>query len=319
MQYFRKILVGVPAPSFDDDGNAIADPPTMAALQQAMQLASSGNCTVTLITVLDPPSAGFLSSDEDNKAFAARIMTEAEEALARVAKSLTTEHITIETMVVTGQPWHEICLAVLRDGFDLVMAGTRNVGAIKRLLFGGTGLRLLRNCPCPVWIVKPKDGDGETNVLATTQLDDVGQRAVSLAVDGAALLDANIHTMHVIEFESARRMGLNAAEAQDYREQLEKERTEALQEQISQTDHRTVSQGVQVHIAKGRPFECVLDAIDEYNIDLVIMGTVGRGGLPGALVGNTAEHLLPEISCSILAIKPDDFQCPVKLEEKSDT
>ncbi|MFK7820947.1 MAG: universal stress protein [Planctomycetaceae bacterium] len=315
MQYFRKVLIGVPAPSFDDDGKPIADPPTTAALQQAVQLASSGGCSLTLMTVLDPPSGGFLSSAEDNAALAARILTEAEEALAAVAESLDAEHVEIQTKVVTGQPWIEICRAVLRDGYDLVMAGTRNVGAIKRLLFGGTGLRLLRNCPCPVWIVKPREEHEATNVLATTQLDEVGQQAVSLAVDGAGLLDAHVHVLHAIEFEPARRLGMNATEAQEYREKLEQERTEALNHQISQTDHRTTPYGVQVLVAKGRPFECVLEAIERNEIDLLIMGTVGRGGLPGALVGNTAEHLLPEISCSILAIKPDDFECPVKLDD----
>jgi len=32
------------------------------------------------------------------------------------------------------------------------------------------------------------------------------------------------------------------------------------------------------------------------------------------LIGNTAERLLTQISCSLLAVKPADFVCPVKAD-----
>jgi universal stress protein E len=34
------------------------------------------------------------------------------------------------------------------------------------------------------------------------------------------------------------------------------------------------------------------------------MGTIGRTGLSGALIGNTAEHVVDLLQCDILAIKP---------------
>jgi universal stress protein E len=44
---------------------------------------------------------------------------------------------------------------------------------------------------------------------------------------------------------------------------------------------------------------------------MLALGTMGRGGLPGILVGNTAEQMLHEAPCSLLAVKPDNFQAPV--------
>ncbi len=63
----------------------------------------------------------------------------------------------------------------------------------------------------------------------------------------------------------------------------------------------------------GLPDEGVLGYIDKHGIDLLIMGTIGRSGILGVMIGNTAERLLPELSCSLLAIKPAEFVCPVKL------
>ena len=314
MHQFKKILVGVPSPGYDEDGQPIPDPPTSAAINQALDVARVSGCELTLITVVDPPNAG-LSSDEQNEKFAERISKEASDALDAVVNGLDTDGVNLSTKVVQGQPWYEMCRAVLADHYDLVMAGTRNVGAIERLMFGGTGRRLLRYCPCPVWIVKPREEEGEQNVLVASQLDDVGHRALRIAVDGANLLDAQVHLLHVLEFDSARRLGLNAEEMDKYQTKVRSEREEQLYEQLAQTDYRTTPYGVQVYLNEGRPHTCILSTIGEHSVDLLIMGTVGRGGLPGVLVGNTAEHLLSEIPCSIMAIKPADFECPVRLED----
>lgn len=43
-----------------------------------------------------------------------------------------------------------------------------------------------------------------------------------------------------------------------------------------------------------------------------IMGTVGRTGIPGFLIGNTAETVLRQVACSVLAVKPTGFVTPVQ-------
>jgi len=43
------------------------------------------------------------------------------------------------------------------------------------------------------------------------------------------------------------------------------------------------------------------------------MGTVGRTGIPGLIMGNTAESILNNIGCSVLAVKPPGFVSPVTL------
>ena len=45
--------------------------------------------------------------------------------------------------------------------------------------------------------------------------------------------------------------------------------------------------------------------------DVIVMGTVARTGVPGFIMGNTAETILNQIDCSVLAIKPPGFETPV--------
>jgi len=41
------------------------------------------------------------------------------------------------------------------------------------------------------------------------------------------------------------------------------------------------------------------------------MGTVARTGLPGLLIGNTAEKILNRVTASVLAVKPEGFVSPL--------
>jgi universal stress protein E len=43
----------------------------------------------------------------------------------------------------------------------------------------------------------------------------------------------------------------------------------------------------------------------------LVMGTMSRGGIPGLLIGNTAEKVLYRANCSVLTLKPDGFKSPV--------
>jgi nucleotide-binding universal stress UspA family protein len=41
------------------------------------------------------------------------------------------------------------------------------------------------------------------------------------------------------------------------------------------------------------------------------MGTVCRTGIPGLIIGNTAERVLDVVDCSVLTVKPEGFVSPV--------
>ena len=58
------------------------------------------------------------------------------------------------------------------------------------------------------------------------------------------------------------------------------------------------------HIAEGQADLAIPKIAKEINAQLLILGTVGRTGLSGAFIGNTAEHILANMSCDILTLKP---------------
>ena len=47
-------------------------------------------------------------------------------------------------------------------------------------------------------------------------------------------------------------------------------------------------------------------------IDLLVMGSVARSGVPGFFVGNTAEKIINHVGCSVLVLKPGGWKSPIK-------
>ncbi|NKB72465.1 MAG: hypothetical protein GKR89_35765 [Candidatus Latescibacteria bacterium] len=70
-----------------------------------------------------------------------------------------------------------------------------------------------------------------------------------------------------------------------------------------------------VHLLNGGPAFLIPDLVTRHNIDLVVMGSIARTGIPGMVMGNTAERLLEQVECALLVTKPGGYVSPVTLAE----
>ena len=58
------------------------------------------------------------------------------------------------------------------------------------------------------------------------------------------------------------------------------------------------------HVIEGPADKAIPKIAKKIDAQLLILGTVGRTGLSGAFIGNTAEHILANMRCDILTLKP---------------
>jgi universal stress protein E len=56
------------------------------------------------------------------------------------------------------------------------------------------------------------------------------------------------------------------------------------------------------HISEGKPADVIRDTAESIEADLVIIGTVGRSGIKGTIVGNTSERLLDHTRSDLLVL-----------------
>ena len=69
-------------------------------------------------------------------------------------------------------------------------------------------------------------------------------------------------------------------------------------------------------VAQGDPDTLIAQAAESASIDLLVAGCLGRDGLAGWLIGDTAERLSRHLRCSILAVKPSAPQFEAQVPGK---
>ena len=174
-------------------------------------------------------------------------------------------------------------------------------------------MKLLRKCPCPVWVTQPQPTQRIASILVAHDLRPVGDLAMELGCSMAQLHDAQLHVLHAAEYPELDAMLPASVSAED----AAKYRQEAEQHIAGQLSEFVLAQPAQIHFEVEPPDSAILEHIQQHSIELLVMGTVGRAGISGLFTGNTAERLLPQISCSVLAVKPRDFETPVTVDEET--
>ena len=298
MSFSRRIVVGVEMPKSRPWSVENLCGPSRMAVLHAFQAAGSSRLPLTLVTVLPTPSGSWLKTPEELERVAASDRAEAESVLKELCRRYASESAAsnAEIKIMRGSAWEELIRSVGNRPDSMLICGTRDEGTVRRVLFGSTGLKLLRLAPGTVWLVKPREDDNDsTDIIAATDGGNVGADVIITAVPLAKSLNARLHIVHAVESGAGMPEALQQAEA-------------VVHQQLASTDYRTLPFGVKVHIKSGSPDQCILDAVKEVNADLVVLGTSSKTGVSGLLPGSSVERLLPELPCSVMAIKPEGFR-----------
>jgi universal stress protein E len=317
MQHFSNLLVGVDLSRGDRICSADLTAATLNAVERGIWLGQMARAEVTFFAALDvsPQAEHLLATDFEHASRDVR--DAAEEVLAELVDRARAAGVVAHSAFTLGKPWREIIRRAIGGGHDLVIVGTRDSSAASRLVLGSTAAKLLRKCPCPVWVTKAAPESEIANILVASDLSDVSEQALKIAVGAAQLMQARVRVLHVLEWELDGRFWLTRVPEEGlaaHRQALRTAAERKLHEQLARTDYRTLTHGVQVELIDGLADEVILRAIAEHEIDLLVMGTSRRGTLPELLIGHTAERLLPQLTCSVLAVKPADFVCPVSVD-----
>ena len=60
---------------------------------------------------------------------------------------------------------------------------------------------------------------------------------------------------------------------------------------------------VEAIVVVGKPIEEILKVAKEKKIDLIVMGTHGRTGIPHVVIGSVAENVVRKASCPVLTVR----------------
>lgn len=318
MRRFKNILV-LSAPDSHSD----------ALIARSRWLAEANGAMLTVMDVIDTRGVEFArllsaipagcAADVEEQVVAYR-----EDKLERLASTLRDEGLTVRTTLARGKGFVEVIRQVLRNENDLVLKAADRSAA--RNVLAGPELHLLRKCPCPVWILNSAAEPCARRILAAVDPDpDDRERdalnhqvmllATSLASRDNARLDV-LHAWYLYEESALRSSFLKTPRVEIDALLANAERHSKWRLSALTTAYDEFSERMHIVHVKGIPEDVIVEHAENERIDTLVMGTLGRSGLAGFFIGNTADTVLNRVGCSVVAVKPEGFVSPVTLDDE---
>jgi len=286
-------------------------PSAGAALKQAEWLSRQTGAQIVLANVIPDLSMSAYLGPYERELYQRELSKKAETTMRKVVADLNAKDLNIKFRTLIGEPFVEITHAVQTEGFDLVLAGTDGQGMWEKIFIGSTAKRLIRKCPSSVCIVKAGHVNPPKVVLVATDFSDVSLKAVQEGLWIAQQASAQFHLLHVIDSKDVPEdLVSRIPKGSSMRQEIDAEASRRLDVFVGTLAVDRTQ--IQVHMSWGTPWQEIRRISQHQSTDLIVIGTVGRSGIKGLLLGNTAEKVLDTCGCSILTVKPDGFVSPIE-------
>ena len=142
-------------------------------------------------------------------------------------------------------------------------------------------------------------------VLIPTDGSEPAARAVEQGLEIADRFDATLHVLYAADLDDRTPLDISSSQAAESMREYGQQLTGGVAEQAPA--------GLEVvqAVEEGDPREVILAYVDEHDVDVVVMGTHGRRGLDKLLLGSVTEHVMRNVTCSVLVTRAEADEEPV--------
>jgi len=207
------------------------------------------------------------------------------EALNAIVAPLVDQGVQVTTEVEWDKDWyHAVVRASVKNSADVVLKSSYKHTASQRILNRTSDWTLIRECLCPVMLVKEDTQQDVRKVLAAIDIrtekdsgENLNQRIINFS---QKLLDRQHAEVHFVN---------------------------AHKDLSSSPDRNALirSCGVEsdkIHIKRGQPEDVIVAKAKKLGANLVVVGTSARSGFSALVNGNTVEKVLDRLECDILSM-----------------
>ncbi len=232
-------------------------------------------------------------------------------ALHALRDEAASQGVSTKLEVTEERAWVALCLAGKRGAADLVVLGRREKEGAesKGRPLGSVGAKVLRSCPVPVWVVKAAHDLEHKLVLAAVDLTKVGDQVLDYASFLARRTGAALHVVHAYSIPRELQLRAKEMDKEEYDARIEALKAQAQAELDERLLRVELTESPTTHLIRKSAHGAIKETVEHLQPDVLVMGSLSKGGRPGYHLGETAERLFGQLECSVLSIKTSDFQC----------
>ncbi|WP_109522661.1 universal stress protein [Nocardia aurea] len=253
-----------------------------------------------LITALSIPfglGPGPILSEADER----WLRSEREQIVAEAAR-IAREVVSGEGLVVTTEVSYDTLIPDLLERSKhagMLVVGSRGIGAFQRGLLGSVSTAVVRHAHCPVAVIHDIAGlDPEwvgRPVVVGVDGTDNSVPAIELAFEEASMRKVGLTAVHT--WSDAGGVDLPWSGWDSVRGAEER----SLAERLAGFSERYPDVSVRRVAKVDRPVRALFD--ESENAQLVVVGSHGRGGFAGMLLGSTSNALLHSVECPMIVVR----------------
>lgn len=256
------------------------------AARMAAGLSAATGSELHLLTV---------SQDEPEKVLSGA-SREVEEAEGKVTETYSCD-------AFAGRIDAEIVSTAEELAADLIIVGSRGLGALKRALLGSVSDSVVRHAHCSVLVARDYRDEPslpETILVAVDGFEE-SREAADRAMDIASAVDAGLHLVYVTPtIPSSVYPGSVIVEGTETVSEHLREQAQAV---LAREEERLGSQGgsvADVHLVMGKPDEKIIGTAEDLDAGLLVIGSRGLGGVRRALLGSVSASVVRHAHCPVL-------------------
>jgi len=191
-------------------------------------------------------------------------------------------------------------LVDMSDDAEMLVLGSHGRGAATRVLLGSVSSNVVRGARCPVAVVRDEDPlmphPGQAPVLVGVDGSPASELAVAIAFDEASRRGVDLQALHAwSDVQVYELPGVDWVTVKAEAERSLAERLAGWQERYPDvTVHRLVE--------CDRPAPQLIEKSE--GAQLVVVGSHGRGGLSGMLLGSVSNAVLHSVRMPVIVARP---------------
>ena len=189
----------------------------------------------------------------------------------------------------------------------MIVMGSRGLGGLSGMVMGSVSAAVVSHSECPVVVVREDNLLTEATkygpVVVGVDGSNVSQRAVEFAFAEAAARKCKLVAVHTWMDMQVQSSLAGLAAAQQQWQVVEDEQRRMLSDRLSFWEDKYPEVEVEKVVTRDRPVRALTDASE--GAQLLVVGSHGRGGFKGMLLGSTSRALLQAAPCPMMVVRPE--------------